>query len=149
MRSESLGMVLDRLSILALREYHLEEDAARKDASPEDLAAAEEKLGFVREQREVLTRCLDGLLNAPEGRRLFPFLACKLYNDPATNPQLYAPDSSEGSRSKAVPALREALREQQQPTRCNKAGTAWLQALPARYITVAEYFGYPKTAGNL
>jgi hypothetical protein len=91
--SESPGMMLDRLWILALREYHLEDEATREDASPEHRASAEEKLGFVREQREVLTRCLDGLLNAPEGRRFFRFRACTLYNDPATSPQLYAPDS--------------------------------------------------------
>ena len=97
--SESPGIMLDRLSILALREYHLEEEATRTDAGPEHRAAAAEKLEFVREQREILTRCLDELLNAPEGRRFFPFRSCKLYNDPATNPQLRA--------SIAVPEAKE------------------------------------------
>lgn len=117
--SESPGMMLDRLSILALREYHLEElcntavEAAAApcgSAGPVPVQAGrtaerqaggaairgvipglEAKLRFVREQREFLTQCVDELLNAPGGVRFFPFRACKLYNDPATNPQLYAP----------------------------------------------------------
>ena len=107
--SESPGMILDRLSIMALREYHLEEETTRRDASTKHLTAAAEKLGFVREQREWLTRCLEEILNAPEGRRYFPFRACKLYNDPATNPQLYAPGTpaSRRWRPEVVPTAAE------------------------------------------
>jgi len=65
--SESPGMMLDRLSILALREYHLEEEATRTDAGPEHRAAAAEKLEFVREQREILTRCLDRMVVLGKG----------------------------------------------------------------------------------
>ncbi len=87
--SESPGMMLDGLSILALREYHLEEESTRPDANPEQRAAAAENPGFVREQRELM-RCLEEVLTAPEGRRFFPFRACKLHNNLATNPRLYA-----------------------------------------------------------
>lgn len=87
---ESPGMMLDRLSILALREYHLQEETARTDAGADQRAAAVEKLGFVREQREWLNRFLEELLTATGGRRWFPFRACKLYSNPETNPQLYA-----------------------------------------------------------
>lgn len=118
LHSESPGMMLDRLSILALREYHLEElcntavvaaaapcgsacpvpvpagcTAERQAgcaAIPGQRPDVEVKLRFVREQREWLTRTLDELLNAPGGVRFFPFRACKLYNDAATNPQMRA-----------------------------------------------------------
>ena len=93
--SESPGMMLDRLSILALREYHLEEESVRPEAALEQRAAAAEKLGFVKEQQRVLAGCLEELLHGPEKKRWFPFRACKLYNDPATNPQLRECGSAE------------------------------------------------------
>lgn len=89
--SETPGMIIDRLSILALKEYHMEEEAGRADASEEHRAACGVKLARIVLQRSDLTRCLAELLDeVAAGRRTFAvYYQFKMYNDPALNPQLY------------------------------------------------------------
>ncbi|HWA25472.1 MAG TPA: DUF4254 domain-containing protein [Lacunisphaera sp.] len=89
--SETPGMMIDRLSILALKEYHMHEESVRADASAEHRAKCADKLGRIRRQRDELTACLDELLTeVAAGRRTFSvYFQFKMYNDPALNPQLY------------------------------------------------------------
>jgi hypothetical protein len=89
--SETPGMIIDRLSILALKEFHMREEAERADASAEHRAKCAEKLARIRHQRADLTLCLAELLDAVASRtRTFAvYYQFKMYNDPALNPQLY------------------------------------------------------------
>ncbi|HSP43106.1 MAG TPA: DUF4254 domain-containing protein [Luteolibacter sp.] len=89
--SETPGMIIDRLSILALKEYHMWEETERTDASEEHRTKCAEKLARIRLQRADLTQCLAELLDAVRaGTRTFAvYYQFKMYNDPALNPQLY------------------------------------------------------------
>ena len=89
--SETPGMMIDRLSILALKEYHMWEETMRDDASSEHRAKCAEKLARIRLQRADLTQCLAELLDSvAAGTRTFAvYYQFKMYNDPALNPQLY------------------------------------------------------------
>ena len=89
--SETPGMIIDRLSILALKEYHMREESLREDAGPAHRAACAAKLERLVRQRDDLTRALDELLRAVvAGTRTFAvYYQFKIYNDPALNPQLY------------------------------------------------------------
>jgi len=89
--SETPGMILDRLSILALKEYHMHEETVRTDASAEHRAKCAEKLARICQQRSDLIAALDELLaDVIARRRTFSvYYQFKMYNDPALNPQLY------------------------------------------------------------
>lgn len=89
--SETPGMMIDRLSILALKEYHMREETERDDASDEHRAKCAEKLARIHLQRSDLTQCLGELLaETAAGSRTFAvYYQFKMYNDPALNPQLY------------------------------------------------------------
>jgi hypothetical protein len=89
--SETPGMIIDRLSILALKEFHMHEETVRNDASKEHRAKCAEKLARIRRQRDDLTYCLGELFaDVTAGRRTFSvYFQFKMYNDPALNPQLY------------------------------------------------------------
>ena len=89
--SETPGMMIDRLSILALKEFHMHEETVRTDASTEHRARCAEKLARIRRQRDDLATCLAELLaDVAAGRRTFSvYFQFKMYNDPALNPQLY------------------------------------------------------------
>ena len=90
--TESPAWALDRLSILALKIWHMREQAERTDASEEHLANSRAKLAVLLEQREDLTSAIDTLLeDIAAGRKYMKvYRQMKLYNDPATNPVLYA-----------------------------------------------------------
>ncbi len=90
--TESPAWALDRLSILALKIWHMREQAERTDASEEHRARSRAKLDVLLEQREDLTNAIDTLLeDIAAGRKYMKvYRQMKLYNDPATNPVLYA-----------------------------------------------------------
>lgn len=90
--TESPAWALDRLSILALKIWHMREQAERTDASEEHIAKSRAKLAVLLEQREDLTSAIDTLLeDIAAGRKYMKvYRQMKLYNDPATNPVLYA-----------------------------------------------------------
>ena len=96
--SETPGMMLDRLSILALKEFHMHEETVRPEATAEHKAKCAEKLARIRQQRADLTGCLAELFaDVIARRRTFSaYFQFKMYNDPALNPQLYrnAPKSA-------------------------------------------------------
>ncbi|MBI2814975.1 MAG: DUF4254 domain-containing protein [Opitutae bacterium] len=89
--SETPGMMIDRLSILALKEYHMHEETVRPEASAAHKAKCAEKLARIRQQRADLTGCLADLFaDVIARRRTFSaYFQFKMYNDPALNPQLY------------------------------------------------------------
>ncbi len=87
--SETAGQMIDRLSILALKLYHMRRHAARRDA-PALAAECAAKLAVLTTQRDDLASCLRRLLDACwAGRRFFKiYRQFKSYNDPRLNPAL-------------------------------------------------------------
>jgi len=96
--SETPGMIIDRLSILALKEYHMREEAERAEASDEHRGKCAEKLARITLQRADLTQSLAELLDSvAAGTRTFAvYYQFKMYNDPALNPQLYGGAKPQG-----------------------------------------------------
>lgn len=90
--TESPAWAIDRLSILALKIYHMQEQVDRKDASPEHIEACRKKLEVLKEQQKDLSQAIATLLDDIEhGRKYMKvYKQMKMYNDPATNPILYA-----------------------------------------------------------
>ena len=91
LHSETPGMMLDRLSILALKLFHTREEAERPDASPEHRSKNKSRLRILQEQRSDLTDALEALLEAIHaGQKSFRlYRQLKMYNDPELNPQVY------------------------------------------------------------
>ena len=93
LNSETPGSIIDRLSILSLRLYHLDEQLARRDATPEHRQSVQQKIAICQLQHTDLSQCLGELLeDIYVGRkRQRTYRMFKMYNDPALNPYLYAP----------------------------------------------------------
>ena len=91
MNSETPGSIVDRLSINALKIYHMGSEVTRWDAKAAHRHACQQKLDLLREQREDLGQCLERLLaDLQSGRkRLKVYRQFKMYNDPELNPVLY------------------------------------------------------------
>jgi hypothetical protein len=89
--SETPGMIIDRLSILALKEFHMREETVRTEVSDAHRATCSEKLARIVLQRGDLTQSLAELLDDVAARRrtFAVYYQFKMYNDPALNPQLY------------------------------------------------------------
>jgi hypothetical protein len=89
LHSESPGLIIDRLSILALRIFHTEEQLHR--STPEHQDRNQVRLLVLNEQRTDLAACLADLWNdILAGRRRFKlYRQLKMYNDPTLNPVLY------------------------------------------------------------
>ena len=90
LHSETAGAMIDRMSILALKIFHMQRQATRRDADPEHLSACSAKLQMLRSQRHDLASCLGQLLGDVEyGVAYFkPYRQFKMYNDPNLNPWL-------------------------------------------------------------
>ncbi len=91
LNSESPGLIIDRLSILALKIYHTREEAAREDAPAGHAERNQERLAILEEQRTDLAGCLDALwYETLAGTRRFKmYRQLKMYNDPSLNPAIY------------------------------------------------------------
>lgn len=89
--TETPGQAIDRLSILALRLYHMDEQLERADASAEHRAKVSAKLEILHTQHADLSASLQELLDDVfAGRkRLKLYRQFKMYNDPTLNPFLY------------------------------------------------------------
>jgi hypothetical protein len=89
--TESPAWAVDRLSILALKIYHMKEQVERKDASAEHKATCQKKLDVLLEQRKDLSTAIDQLIEDIEAGRKYMkvYKQMKMYNDPDTNPVLY------------------------------------------------------------
>lgn len=88
--TESPAWAIDRLSILALKIYHMREEAERTDASPEHLKKCQDKLAVLLAQRTDLSSAIDQLLNDIEtGQKYMKvYKQMKMYNDDELNPVL-------------------------------------------------------------
>ena len=89
--SETPGMMVDRLSILALKIYHMRLEATRDTAAKEHRRKCAGKAVVLEEQLGDLAKCLQEFLNQlEEGKRRFKiYRQFKMYNDATLNPQLY------------------------------------------------------------
>ena len=89
--TESPAWAVDRLSILALKIYHMREQAERQDASQEHIAKCKAKLAVLEEQQVDLSTAIDQLLDDIKAGRKYMkvYRQMKMYNDPDTNPVLY------------------------------------------------------------
>ena len=89
--SESPAWAFDRLSILALKIYHMNEEANREEASQEHRDKCQEKLNVLLEQRTDLSTAIEDLLTDIENGDKFMkvYKQMKMYNDDDLNPVLY------------------------------------------------------------
>jgi hypothetical protein len=92
LNTETPGSVIDRLSILALRLYHMDEQLTRDDVDEEHRAMVRAKLEVLHEQLRDLSGALVELLDdiVAGRKRLKVYRQFKMYNDPKLNPYLYA-----------------------------------------------------------
>ena len=90
--TESPAWALDRLSILAVKIYHMREQTMRSDASENHLALCRAKLDVLLEQQKDLITAIDQLLDDIQAGRKYMkvYMQMKMYNAPSTNPILYA-----------------------------------------------------------
>lgn len=88
--TESPAWAIDRLSILALKVYHMQEEAERKDASQNHIDKCQQKLNVLLEQRVDLSTAIDQLLDDIEAGNKFMkvYKQMKMYNDDELNPVL-------------------------------------------------------------
>lgn len=91
LNTESPAWAVDRLSILALKIYHMQEQADRQDADEEHRQRCRLKLDVLLEQQRDLSLAIDQLLDDYKaGRKVMKvYRQMKMYNDPSTNPVLY------------------------------------------------------------
>ncbi len=94
LNTETPAWAIDRLSILALKIYHMSEEANRKSASDEHRKTCSKKLESLLVQRENLSKAIDQLLeNISKGRVIISsYKQMKMYNDDSLNPELYSKD---------------------------------------------------------
>jgi len=88
--TESPAWAIDRLSILALKIYHMQEEVDRTDASPSHRESCREKLQVLLQQRKDLSLAIDQLLTDIEAGRKYMkvYKQMKMYNDEELNPVL-------------------------------------------------------------
>ena len=91
LNTESPAWAIDRLSILALKIWHMQEQTERKDVDAEHIARCQAKLNVLLEQQKDLSTAIDQLLEDIEAGRKYMkvYRQMKMYNDPSTNPILY------------------------------------------------------------
>jgi hypothetical protein len=96
LHSETPGLMIDRLSILALKIYHTHEEAHRVTATTTHRRRNLDRLVLLEEQRADLAGCLDALWSQVlEGTRRFKlYRQMKMYNDPELNPAMYGSSRS-------------------------------------------------------
>jgi len=89
--TESPAWAIDRLSILALKIFHMQAEVNRTDASEEHKQACATKLAVLLEQRTDLSKAIDDLLAdiASGNKYMKVYRQMKMYNDPKLNPILY------------------------------------------------------------
>jgi hypothetical protein len=89
--TESPAWAIDRLSILALKIYHMNEEATRVDATPEHRAKCQEKLNVLLDQKNDMFTSINDLLTDIENGDKFMkvYKQMKMYNDDDLNPVLY------------------------------------------------------------
>lgn len=91
LHSETPGMMIDRLSIMNLKLYHMQKETTRRSASPLHKARCKEKVIILKEQIADLSQCLTDIISRLEqgALTLKVYRQFKMYNDPELNPLLY------------------------------------------------------------
>jgi uncharacterized protein (DUF2344 family) len=91
MHSETPGMMIDRLSIMSLKRFHMNEEVNREDASLEHKGKCTEKVSLLEEQISDLSNCLESIFSKLQSGeiRFKVYRQLKMYNDPSLNPELY------------------------------------------------------------
>ncbi len=91
LNTESPAWAIDRLSILALKIYHMRQEAEREEASEAHRNVCSQKLAVLLEQRKDLSQAINALLQDIETGRKYmkAYKQMKMYNDEALNPVLY------------------------------------------------------------
>lgn len=91
LNTETPGSAIDRLSILALRIYHMEEQVLRMDVDEAHRERSQQRLAILYQQKKDLARALQSLLaDIFAGKRVMKvYRQFKMYNDPSYNPYLY------------------------------------------------------------
>ncbi len=94
--SETPAWLLDRMSILLLKIYHMKEQTERKDASAEHVVKCKAKLDVLMEQRSDMQLAFDQLMEdiRTGDRKMKVYRQMKMYNDASLNPMLYQKSSS-------------------------------------------------------
>jgi hypothetical protein len=89
--SETPAWLLDRMSILILKIYHMKEQVDRKDASADHIAKCANKLAILLEQKTDMQLAFDELMEdiGSGNRRFKVYRQMKMYNDASLNPMLY------------------------------------------------------------
>ena len=89
--SETPAWLLDRMSILMLKIYHMKEQTERKDTTADHIKSTNAKLAVLMEQKSDMQLAFDELIDdIAHGKRRFKvYRQMKMYNDPSLNPTLY------------------------------------------------------------
>ena len=89
--TETPAWAIDRLSILALKIYHMEQEASRTDTDEAHRTACSKKLAVLLTQKADLSIAIEELLDDIESGRKYMkvYKQMKMYNDPSLNPVLY------------------------------------------------------------
>lgn len=89
--SETPAWLLDRMSILMLKIFHMQEQVDRKDASADHKAKCQSKLNVLLEQKADMAKCFDELMDDLQKgvRKMKLYRQMKMYNDASLNPVLY------------------------------------------------------------
>lgn len=92
MNSETPGSIVDKLSINALKIYHMHEQTERADATADHIEKCTQKLAILRAQAGDLQNCLSSLIDdlMHGKKRMKLYRQMKMYNDPTLNPVLYS-----------------------------------------------------------
>lgn len=103
--SESPGMMIDRLSIISLKSYHMALQLNRVDVTEHHIQSCAAKLNTINQQLEQLKICFDELITDVLGKNLTfrVYHQFKMYNDPSLNPQLYAQSSIKNNQKNSPP----------------------------------------------
>jgi len=89
--SETPGSIVDRISIMSLKVYHMDEDSRRDDINAEHRERSQHRLAVLKLQRFDLYTALGQLLEDYQSgkKRMKLYKQFKMYNDPSLNPELY------------------------------------------------------------
>ena len=92
LNTETPAWAIDRLSILALKIYHMAQEVARTDVDEAHKAACQKKLDVLLTQQVDLSQAIEELIEDIEAGRKYmkTYKQMKMYNDPSLNPVLYA-----------------------------------------------------------
>ena len=92
LNTETPAWAIDRLSILALKIYHMAQEVARTDVDEAHKAACQKKLDVLLTQQVDLSQAIEELIEDIEAGRKYmkTYNQMKMYNDPSLNPVLYA-----------------------------------------------------------